>query len=465
MGCRLGVARAGRRGRSWQSRPRKRALRLLVASIVSGVLALAAAAGASASTYERRPVLFVHGFESAGSNFASQAMRFESNGYPHGWVEELDYDSTAAVSSQTEVDKQIDEAIAALKQRTGKSQVDVIGHSEGTSVMYKYLTEGEKAAERRANVAAYANLDGQDENPKVRTLAVWAGRCGDATCSDPERNMEGATNVTIPNATHVQTSTSAETFQQMFKFFRNKLPLHDIVRQRSILLAGKALEFPQNSGLVGDTVEIWPVNSEGQRTTSTPLASFLITDGSTGGGAWGPVAAKAGQRYEFALVAPSKTIHVYKEPLVRSDYAIRLLGSVPISTYAGKYPGRTGAVMIRYKELWGNEPGQNDELLINGLNICTPSLCPWEKEVNAYFAFDWEGKEETTLNEDPVLSKLPFIQAAQVYLPGSSPPNAIVSYQLSSRGGGGLRTLNIPNWEGLTNQVEIFWDDYDSLNF
>jgi hypothetical protein len=153
------------------------------------------------------------------------------------------------------------------------------------------------------------------------------------------------------------------------------------------------------------------------------------------------------------------------EPFVRSDYAIRLLGSVPIETETGKFPGSSGAVMIRYKEYWGNEPGQDDELFVNGLNVCTPTLCPWEKEVNAFFAFNWEGKDESTLNEEPAISKLPFLQAAQVYIPSSSPPNATVSYQLSSRGGGGLRTLNVPNWEGTTNQVEIFWNDFDTLNF
>jgi triacylglycerol esterase/lipase EstA (alpha/beta hydrolase family) len=447
---------------------RQGSLRLLLAFLSAGMLLLLGAApAADASTFERRPVLFVHGFESAGSNFASQAMRLESNGYPPTWVEEIDYNSTAAVGNQTEVDKQIEEAIAALKQRTGKSQVDVIGHSEGTSVMYGYLTEGEKAAQRRASVARYVNIDGQEKNPGVPTLALWAGRCGDATCSKPERHMEGAENVTIPNQTHVQTSTSSQSFAQIYRFFRGSLPAHDIVPQKGkIQLAGKALEFPQNTGLLGDTVQIWPVNSNGTRTTTTPLASILITDGSTGGGAWGPLAANAGQRYEFALVKPDgKAIHTYMEPFVRSDYAVRLLGSAPIEQYTGKSPKSSGAVMIRYKEYWGNQPGENDELLINRLNVCTPALCPWEKEVNAFFAFNWEGKEETTLKEDPVLSKLPFIQGAQVYIPASSPPNATVSYQLNSRGGGGVRTLNIPNWEGTTDQVQIFWNDFESLNF
>jgi Lipase C-terminal domain/Lipase (class 2) len=441
-------------------------LPLLLAPLCAGALLLAAAPQAGASTFERRPVLFVHGFESAGSNFASQAMRFESNGYKPSWVMELDYNSTAATGNQTEVDKQIEEAIATLKQRTGRSQVDVIAHSEGTSVMYGYLAEGEKAAERRESVARYANIDGQEKNPGVPTLALWAGRCGDATCTKPERHMEGAENVTIPNATHVQTSTSSQSFQQIFKFFRRSLPAHDIVPQKGkILLAGKALEFPQNTGLIGDTVQIWPVDSNGARTTTTPLTSIEITDGSTGGGAWGPVTAKTGQRYEFALVQPSRTVHVYMEPFVRSDYAIRLLGSAAIENYTGKNPGSSGAVMIRYKEYWGNQPGENDQLLINSLNVCTATLCPWEKEVNAFFAYNREGKEESTLSEDPVLSQLPFIQGADVYIPASTPPDATVSYQLNSRGGGGVRTLNVPNWDSTTDQAETFWNDFETVNF
>ncbi len=446
---------------------RQRTRRLLLAFLSAAMLSLAAASGAGASTFERRPVLFVHGVESAGSNFASQEMRFESNGYPHAWVEAIDYNSLAAAAENYngEVEEQIEKAIAALKQRSGKSQVVVVGHSEGTKVMYHYLAESAKAAEHRKSVAAYVNIDGQEKNPGVRTLAVWAERSGP---TGPEgRHMEGAENVTMPDMTHVQSATSAQTFIQIYKFFRGTLPGHDIVAQKDkIQLAGKALEFPQNTGLAGDTVEVWPLNFNGERTTKTPTASFPITDGTEAGGAWGPVSAKAGQRYEFALVKPdAKTLHVYMEPFVRSDYDIRLLGSIPIEAETGKFPGSSGAVMIRYKEYWGNEPGQNDELLVNGLEVCTPSLCPWEKKVNAFFAFNWEGKEESTLNEEPALSKLPFIQAAQVYIPAHEPPNATVSYQLNSRGGGGLRTLNVPNWEGVTNQAQIFWNDFESLSF
>jgi pimeloyl-ACP methyl ester carboxylesterase len=180
---------------------RYRRVRWLAPLLCAFTLLLGAAAGASASTFERRPVLFVHGVESAGSNFASQQMRFESNGYPHGWVEAIDYNSLGATAENYngEVEEQIEKAIAALKQRTGKSQVDVVGHSEGTKVMYHYLAESEKAAEHRKSVAAYVNLDGQEKNPGVRTLAVWAQRSGPT--GSEGRHMEGAEKVTMPDMT------------------------------------------------------------------------------------------------------------------------------------------------------------------------------------------------------------------------------------------------------------------------
>jgi len=446
---------------TWPARILGRAVpRVLLAALAGGALLLSAAPAADALT-SKHPILFVHGIEGSGAQFESQAMRFEGNGYAVPWIDEVDYNSTRAVGDKSEVDQQIDNAIAALKQRTGRSQVDVVAHSLGTSVMYDYLTNGAMAAQRRANVAHYINVDGQNQNPGVPTLAVWAGR------GTPGRSMDGAQNVTIPDQTHVQTCTSSESFIQYFKFLRGGLPAQDIVPQKRVQLAGKALNFPQNAGLAGASVQIWPVDGNGIRATTTPLASIAISDGSTGGGAWGPVAANAGQRYEFALVQTGlPTLHIYYEPFVRSDYTVRLLASPAIEEYVGGRPGSVSAVMIRYKELWGDQGAENDQLLINGLNVCTEVLCPISKQVNAFFAFDRNRDGQTDLSQpDPVLSRLPFIQGADVYIPASSPPNATVSFQLISRGGGPVRTLNVPNWDATADGVTIQWNDFDRLTF
>ncbi len=446
--------------------PSKSAFRLAASALAAfGLLVGAHPASASSSTqpgFRQNPILFVHGIEGSGAQFASQAMRFMSNGYPAQWFDEVDYNSTRAVADKSEVDQQIDEAIAALKRRTGRAKVDVIAHSLGTSVMYDYLTNGAAAAQRRANVSHYINVDGQDQNPGVPTLAVWAGR------GTPGRHMDGAQNVTIPNQTHVQTCTSAESFRAYYRFLTGHKPAHDIVRQSgSIRVAGKALDFPQNTGLQGATVRVWPLNANGGRTTAAPLTSFAITDGSVGGGAWGPVSVQAGKRYEFTVLRSGlPRLHIYYEPFVRSDFTLRLLASPALENYAGNRPGSMSVVNIRYKELWGDQGAQNDKLRVNGLNICTALLCPISKQVNAFFAFDRNRDGKTDLSSpDPVLSNLPFIQGADVYVPGSSPTKHTVSWQLDSRGGGPVRTLNVPNWDSATDGVTLQWNDFEKLTF
>jgi pimeloyl-ACP methyl ester carboxylesterase len=434
------------------------ALRLAVLALAGAVLLLCGAATANAATFSQDPILFVHGIEGSGAQFESQKMRFMSNGYPESWIDEVDYNSTRAVGDKSEVDQQIDAAIAALEQRTGKPQVDVVAHSLGTSVMYDYLTNGDMAAQRRANVARYINVDGQNQNPGVTTLAVWAGR------GTPGRSMDGAQNVTIPNQTHVQTCTSAQSFVEYYKFLAGRTPKQDIVRQKgSIQLAGKALDFPENMGAAGTTVQVWQVDQNGKRVSTAPVASIPITDASVGGGAWGPITVQAATRYEFALLRPPlPTLHIYYEPFRRSDYTLRLLQSPAIEQYAGDRPGSMSTVTIRYKELWGDQGAESDKLLINGTNICTPVLCPISKQVNAFFAFDLNRDGKTDLSSpDPVLSQLPFIQGADVYIPASSPPNGTASFQLISRGTGPVRTLNVPNWDAATDGVTIQWNDFE----
>jgi pimeloyl-ACP methyl ester carboxylesterase len=423
----------------------------------AALLLISAQPAAARAAFSQNPVLFVHGIEGSGSQFESQKMRFMSNGYPEAWVDELDYNSTRAVGDKSEVDAQIDAKIAALKQKTGRSKVDVIAHSLGTSVMYDYLTNGPMAAQRKANVGRYVNVDGQQSNPGVPTLALWAGR------GQPGRSMDGATNVTIPNQTHVQTCTSAQSFVQYFKFLTGKAPAHDIVPQKgAIELAGRTLDFPQNTGLSGATVQLWAIDANGKRIGSTPVHSQTVGDS----GDFGPMSAETGKRYEFALLRSGfPPHHFYYEPFVRSDYAIRLLESDALRNYAGNRPGSMGAVIIRYKELWGDQAGQSDVLKINGLNVCTATLCPISKQVNGFFAFDRNRDGQSDLSTpDPVLGNVPFLTGADVFIPAASPPNGTTSFELQSRGSGPVRTLKTPNWDSVTDSVTIQLNDFESVD-
>src|SRR5437660_9942548 len=136
-----------------------RTLRFIAPALTGAVLALSGASAAdAASSFKQNPIVFVHGIEGSGAQFESQKMRFMSNGYPERWIDEVDYNSTRAVADKSQVDQQIDDAIAALEQRTGKSQDDVRADSLGTSVMYDYLTHGDIAARGQAHDVDHSNV-------------------------------------------------------------------------------------------------------------------------------------------------------------------------------------------------------------------------------------------------------------------------------------------------------------------
>jgi Lipase C-terminal domain/Lipase (class 2) len=426
-----------------------------VALAIAGALLFAPAAGAQ--SFNQNPVLFVHGIEGSGAQFESQKMRFMSNGYPERWIDAVDYDSTRAVGDKSEVDAQIDQKIAALKQRTGRSQVDVVAHSLGTSVMYDYLTNGGMAAGRRANVGHYINVDGQASNPGVPTLAVWAGR------GTPGRKMDGAQNVTIPNQTHVQTCTSAQSFVEYYKFLTGKAPKNDIVPQAgTVNIAGRTLVFPQNKGLPTTTgLEVWPVDTDtGRRTSSTPTAKVPLDSS----GDFGPIRVKTGQRYEFVLTRPNvASLHYYYEPFIHDDYLLRLPYSDAIESAVQRSERHVAGLVIRYKELWGDQPGQSDVLSMNGTNVCVPAICPASHQVNGLFYSDRGADGRTDLSSpDPAFNALPFLTGADVFMAAARPPNSTIKVSLRSRGAGPIRTLSYPNFPSTTDGAVLQFNDFDT---
>jgi hypothetical protein len=429
----------------------------LVAPALAIVALLLTASGAQAQEgFNQNAVLFIHGIEGTGAQFESQKMRFMSNGYPERWIDAVDYDSTRAVGDKSQVHAQIDQAIAALKQRTGRSTVDVVAHSLGTTVMNDYFTSGSMAAQRRANVGRYVNVDGQSNNPGVPTLAVWAGR------GTPGRKMDGATNVTIPNQTHVQAATSAESFVEYYRFLTGKAPAHDIVPENGqVNVAGRALIFPQNTGLpAGATLEIWPVAAAtGQRTGSSPVARIALP----GSGDFGPVRVETGRRYEFVILRPGvSTLHYYYEPFVHSDHLIRLLYSDAVEAAIQRSERHVSGLVLRYKELWGNQGSQNDILSFNGTNACNAAICPISKQVNALFFYDRNLDGRTDLSSpDPAFSQLPFITGADIFLPAARPPNDTVSVSLTSRGVGPVRTLSFPNFPSTLEGAVLQFNDFE----
>jgi pimeloyl-ACP methyl ester carboxylesterase len=436
------------------------ALRLVASClVVLGLLLAPSVAGAkpkSPPDFRQDPVIFVHGFVGSGAQFESQKMRFTSNGYPGRWIAVLEYDSTFATETRQQVHTRLDQLIAELKRETGRTQVDLVGHSLGTSVSQDYLNS---SPERAGNVAHYVNIDGREADAPpggVPTLAIWAGR------GAPGRSIEGAENVTVPNQTHVQSATSPETFALMHRFFTGKKPrTTDIVAERGpITIAGRALFFPHNRGLTATAVEVWPLDhATGHRIGATPAATAPVAQD----GSWGPVGVEPGQYYELALVRPGVAmLHYYYEPFIRSDHLVRLLYSDAVETLVQRSENHVSALVIRYKELWGDQEGENDSITFNGVEACNPATCPISKQVNAMFVYDrgLDGQTDTS-SPDPAFSRLPFITGVDIFMPAARPPTGTVSVSLESRGGGGVRTLTFPNFPSTTDGAVLQFNDFE----
>lgn len=451
--------------------------RYVMATVLALLIGAGSAYGRTTATpvdYNHNPVIFVHGFDGSGAQFESQSLRLQSNGYPQSYIATLEYNSTlyapaitsgsSIVVQEQALFAQLDQLIAHMKAVSHRSKVDLLAHSLGTKLMQDYLNS---SPARAANVAHYVNIDGQTATSLpggVPTLALWATK---GPLSRPGRSITGAQNVSIPDSTHVQCATSPLSFAAFYKFFNGRAPTTtQIVPQHgTISISGRALNFPINSGMAGATVQVWPINqATGQRTASSPIASQVLD--STGN--WGPVRIQAGRRYELTLVRtdnPSApTHHYYFEPFLRSDDLVRLLESDALRSLAGPPdPRSVGMLIVRYKELWGDQGSESDILKINGLSVCNPTTCPLSKLVNGLFASDFNhnGQSDTSQTWPPLQALGYFISSVDVFAAAQSPPTGKVTVTLQDRGTGPVRTLTFPNFPATTDDVTAQFDDFD----
>jgi pimeloyl-ACP methyl ester carboxylesterase len=444
------------------------ALRSIIsAAVVVGLLFAAPAAVAKPGSrlHLRRihPMIFVHGFEGSGAQFESQRLRFTENGYPGKYVRVFEYDSTFSGESRGHVEARLDNFIARVKRRTGRNKVDLLGHSLGTFMSQTYLDSSPAHA---ANVAHYVNIDGASAaSPPggVPTLAIWAGR---GTLSQGG-SIGGATNVTVPNETHVQSASSPQSFAQMFKFFTGRAPRTTHIvpkhgRHGKITIAGRAVLFPENVGVpAGTKLKIWRIKRSNGKRIGRPVAKPALA----GNGSWRPVRVKAGKRYEFVLKQQGQFHHFFYEPFRRSDRLIRLLTNVPgtgLDLLQDRSPNHVNLIVTRNKEFWGDQGSQNDVLRVNGANVINAATSPLSNLTIAMFAFDHGSDGVSDVSTPiPVFFGIPFLSAVDLHIPAASPPKGTVRVRFASRGGGPVRKLSFPNYPSSKSTVQLQLNDFE----
>lgn len=385
-----------------------------------------------------RPIVFVHGMAGSGDQFQTQALRFASNGYPEDYFAALDHNS---LSDSNRIEK-LDALIDQVLDDTGADQVELVGHSMGTSISFTYLSTASQAAK----VAHYVNVDGMsgDELPGgVPTLNLMASMgTGDIT---------GATNIELDGHTHVQACSSPESFEHMYEFFTGEKPsTTDILPSSSstVELKGKLVEFITNAIPDNLTLSIYEVDPDtGQRLSTTPVYSEpLASDG-----AFSLSNANQGSSYEFvATIAGEDNVgHWFYEPFVRTDTLIRLKFSEPGSmlfNLMDTSDDSVAIVIVRNREMIGQDSGGTgvDSITINGTEICD-GILPASGPIGLIvFDEDADGVSDLSGVSD-AYSAIPFVNGMDLVIPASSAGDGVVNITIEDRYSGEIQTINIPN--------------------
>jgi pimeloyl-ACP methyl ester carboxylesterase len=439
---------------------RRHPIGALVLALISA-LAFAALPSAASATKQPTPMIFVHGGSGSAQQFETNAMRFDSNGFPHKRIFVYEYDTSG--SSNDLAISNLDGFIADVKDETGAKQVDVLAHSRGTTIMHAYLATPERAA----SVRRYVNFDGrgaETEPGGVPTLAIWGE--GDQT-----RAIGGARNSYFPDRAHTEVTTSRAAFKPVYKFLVGRAPkTGNVVPQKpsKVRVAGRAVSFPSNFGAEGGTLAVYEVKaSTGIRKSGKPI--YETTLGADG--TFGPVQVNGTKRYEFALTREGRpVIHNYPQPFERSDYFYRVLDAPVLSPFIDSGPDQSVVTVTRMREFWGDQadPAANDRLRVNGVDVINPATAPRSRRVLAVFNFDKgaDGVTDTSASLPP-FNVIPFLTAVDLFMQSSPDASGTIPVVQTVRTQGYEVTTNVPNWPSLdqTNAVSVFFKDYKPLKY
>lgn len=435
--------------------------------------------------YSIRPIVFVHGFMGSASQFESQAQRFIANGYNHEWIYAYEHNTTSndALTILTQV-SELYNFITQVLETTGADKVNLISHSRGGFICTYYLKNSTYASK----IARYVHIDSTSmltPAKGVPTLALW-GEPG--LLSPDEVNISGATNIHFSDQSHVQVCTSKESFIEMYKFFHNEEPFNTeipVLNNTTVTIAGRVLYFQENTGAIG-TLKIYKTVN-GQR-SGEAVETFNLVESTKGN--WGPLEIENGGTYEFEFTHSTGTKHLfYKEAFSNNNYFIRLLTGNPskqgLSDLMPKTDDHSNVIIMRDKELWGDQDENNDILNVtfnsNSYNVITKEAAARSHRLIALFLMDWGSDKSsstttpdksTDLSEpiqvfhtysqggDPTRAAV-FLSGLDLYMPASGDGNGTITFELTPRGGNGKKqTIKVPNWQSTNATISVLFNDY-----
>jgi len=390
------------------------------------------------------PIVFVHGFAGSAQQFQSQAMRFIANGYAPERIRAYDHDGAGfdSASFVPALEQLVDEVLAEHKT----DKVFLIGHSRGTYVSSSFLGD----ARRAAKVAKYIAIDG-------------SACVSNVPCIAPTQAM-------FSGQKHVEVCTSKESFAMQYEFLLGEKPqVVDVVRQKApVEIAGRAVNFPANTGRAGATLKIYEIDSAtGARTKADPLATFPIgADGN-----WGPTIVDPDMHYEMELSAGTGVAtHFYAQRFLRSTKFVRLLSGPPDSSSrmnTNVSDMHATLVAARQRE-WlesdvievSTKSPSGDQPVVNAMTRAAGEAL----SIGIQIHDDAASPRESSLDALPYFSSQAFQYGVDVFMPAADPPNGTITLRNLPRGDMAKpQVINVPNWQSSKHHISISFSDFPLL--
>jgi pimeloyl-ACP methyl ester carboxylesterase len=364
--------------------------------LLAGGLALPAqaqTAPAASVSAEIPPILFVHGNGDHAALWITTLWRMESNAIARERMFAINFtdplartDDKVAQENRSSTEQQrreLSEAIAELKSRTGAPRVALVGNSRGGYSIRNLIKNGGGGDVSHAVLCGVPNHgvyvsdeslgsefngrgpflrglnEGEDEvvpGTAFQTLRSdgldkfaqadgrFIGKPGTPTGITAEGPaLVGATNLVLGAVDHRETAYHPRAFREIYKFIAGREPdriaiVGETQVELSGLVTGTPGGVPTNRPVSGSTVELFRVSPDsGERIGSVVHASQTGTDGR-----WGPAQVDPSWYLEIVLTSPgSTTTHFYRSPFPRSSDLVHLRAARPLGPDAS-----AGAVVM-----------------------------------------------------------------------------------------------------------------------
>jgi len=328
------------------------------------------------------PMLFVHGNGDYAALWITTLWRMESNGIARDRMFALDFNNPQARaddavaqpdrSSTEDQRRELADAVAELKRRTGAPRVALIASSRGGNAVRSFVKAGGGADVSHAVLCGTPNhgvfdwddtlgneFNGRgaflrglnagetDVPPGTAFLTLrsdgydkyaqpdgrFLGKPGTPTgVTNEGPALRGASNLMLGTLDHREVAFHPRAFREIYKFIAGREPDRiAITPEPRVTLSGVVSAtpggIPTNRPIVGASVAVYRVSPA----TGERVGDALLMMTTADGGRWGPVQVDPSWYLEMVLtVEGSPTTHLYRSPFPRSSDVVHLRPARPL---------------------------------------------------------------------------------------------------------------------------------------